>query len=279
MRRMDVHREGASVRLFPSETTALTAPSRFRSTLLGIWIRIAVRPTTVFIARSLAFGGLIISGTPPLRGPDEISHFVRIYSYARGQILPTTEVDGRKGIFVEPGLYSEMQFFRTAGEVFAREDGLRYPQLVAGYRPPIGPSIADEADQATIFAPFAGTEGYNPVAYIPYIAAAAIGRLFKLHFADTLLFMRWFGLVTFTAIAAYAIAVTPALKWAFVLIALLPVSLYNRSVLSADGAAFSTALAVTALCLRAAAGVYCSPVLRHPAGLIQAANFRSAIAF
>jgi hypothetical protein len=25
--------------------------------------------------------------------------------------------------------------------------------------------------------------------------------------------------------------------------------------------------------------VYCSPVLRHPAGLIQAANFRSAIAF
>ena len=25
--------------------------------------------------------------------------------------------------------------------------------------------------------------------------------------------------------------------------------------------------------------LYCSPVLRHPAGLIQAANFRSAIAF
>ena len=26
-------------------------------------------------------------------------------------------------------------------------------------------------------------------------------------------------------------------------------------------------------------GLYCGPVLRHPAGLIQAANFRSAIAF
>ena len=25
--------------------------------------------------------------------------------------------------------------------------------------------------------------------------------------------------------------------------------------------------------------MYCGPVLRHPAGLIQAANFRSAIAF
>ena len=124
MRRMEVHREGVSVRLFPTETTALTAPTPFRSTISGIWIRIVARPTTVFIVLSLVFGGLIISGTPPLRGPDEISHFVRIYSYARGEIFPSTEVDGRKGILVEPGLYSELQFFRTAGEVFAREGGL-----------------------------------------------------------------------------------------------------------------------------------------------------------
>ena len=109
-------------------------------------------------------------------------------------------------------------------------------------------------NERPIFASFAGTEGYNPVAYIPYIAAAAIGRLFKLDFPDMLFFMRWFGLVTFTAIAAYSIAVIPALKWAFVLIALLPVSLYNRSVLSADGAALSTALVITALCLSAAGG-------------------------
>jgi len=245
MHRVDVHGEEASVRLIPAETS----PKRLRTTLFGIWIRIAVKPVAVFIVLSLAFGGLIISGTPPLRGPDEISHFLRIYSYARGEILPTTEVNGRKGILVEPGLYSELQFFRTAGEVFARE-GLRYQQLV-GYR---SSSIADEPDQAPIFAPFAGTEGYNPVAYIPYIAAAVIGRLVQLPFPDMLLFMRWFGLATFTAIAAYAIVVTPALQWAFVLIALLPVSLYNRSVLSADGAAFSTALMITALCLRAAVG-------------------------
>ena len=252
MRRVDVHAEGASVRLFPAETATLTSPTRLRSTLFGIWIRISVRPATVFIVLSLAFGGLIISGTPPLRGPDEISHFLRIYSYARGEILPTTAVNGRKGILVEPGLYNQLQFFRTAGEVLASGDGLRYQQLVAGYRS--SSSLADERDQAPIFAPFAGTEGYNPVAYIPYIAAAAIGRLFKLHFSDMLLFMRWFGLATFTVIAAYAIVVTPALRWAFVLIALLPVSLYNRSVLSADGAAFSTALMITALCLRAAPG-------------------------
>jgi hypothetical protein len=84
MRRVDVHGVGESVRLFPAETL----PTRSRNTLFGIWIRISVQPAAVFIVLSLAFGGLVISGTPPLRGPDEISHFLRIYSYARGEILP-----------------------------------------------------------------------------------------------------------------------------------------------------------------------------------------------
>ena len=66
-----------------------------------------------------------------------------------------------------------------------------------------------------------------------------------------LFLMRLFGLVAFTAAAAYAITVTPVLKWAFVLIALLPVAIYNRSVLSADGAALGSALVITALCLSA----------------------------
>jgi hypothetical protein len=47
------------------------------------------------------------------------------------------------------------------------------------------------------------------------------------------------------------------MKWAFVLIAMLPVSLYNRTVLSADGAALSYALVITALCFSAARRQFC----------------------
>jgi uncharacterized membrane protein len=107
-----------------------------------------------------------------------------------------------------------------------------------------------------VFAPFAGTEGYTPVAYAPYVLAAAIGRLLGLDLPELLFLMRFLGLIVFTAVAAYAIAVTPALKWGFVLIAMLPVSLYNRVVLSADGAALSYALLITALCFRTA----CKPL-------------------
>ena len=124
-------------------------------------------------------------------------------------------------------------------------------QVMALYRDVAG-RIDDDSDRAAIFAPFAGTEGYTPIAYLPYIAAATIGGLLRLDVPDLLLVMRLFGLAAFTAMAAYAIRVSPVLKWAFVLIAMLPVSLYNRSVLSADGAALSSALVITGLCLSGA---------------------------
>jgi uncharacterized membrane protein len=208
---------------------------------------------SIFVLLSLAFGSIIILANPPLRGPDEIAHFLRIYSYARGELLPVTETNARKGIFLSPELYNQLYFFKTAGEVFARsrEEGMRYGQIMAEYSK-LTDTHVDETGQASMFAPFAGTEGYNPVAYIPYIFAAEIGRLLRLDFPGMLLLMRFFGLLAFTAVVAYAIAVTPALKWAFVLIAMLPVSLYNRTVLSADGAALSYTLAITALCFSAA---------------------------
>jgi hypothetical protein len=170
----------------------------------------------------------------------------------RGELLPTAEMDGRKGIFVPLKLHDQLRFFRDAGEWFAtaRQDGVRYGQIMPVYRD-FSRTIGNELDADPIFMPFAGTEGYNPVAYIPYIVAGAIGRPFGLEFPQMLLLMRLLGLIAFTAAAAYAIAVTPVLKWAFVLVGLLPVAIYNRSVLSADGAALCSALVITALCLRA----------------------------
>jgi Predicted membrane protein (DUF2142) len=82
--------------------------------------------------------------------------------------------------------------------------------------------LLDEAEEATKFMPFAGKEGYTPVAYAPYILAAAIGNLLRLDFPSRLLLMRTLGLIAFTMVAAYAVKLTPALKWTFVLIAMLP---------------------------------------------------------
>jgi uncharacterized membrane protein len=232
---------------------AVHEPNVALSALSRIGRRFWSWPAIIFASLSLSFGSVIIVANPPLRGPDEISHFLRIYSYTRGELLPAAEIEGRKGVFVEHALHHRLYFFRNAGERFAtnRKEGVRYGQIMAEYRD-MTAATADEAARPPVFAPFAGTEGYSPVAYAPYILAAAIGHRLSLDLPELLFLMRFLGLVVFTAVAAYAIAVTPALKWAFVLVAMLPVSLYNRTVLSADGAALSYALVITALCFRAA---------------------------
>src|SRR5215471_9183563 len=234
-----------------SHASALQQLDASQGALSLIVTRIASRPATVFIVLSLTFGLIILFANPPLRGPDEIAHFLRIYSYARGELLPPSEINGRKGIFLGRDLYDQLYFLKNAGERFARaEEQIRYGQIMAEYRN-LAIAGTNALEQPPGFAPFAGTEGYSAVAYTPYIVAAVIGRALRLDLVDMLLLMRFFGLVAFTAVAAYAISVSPAGKWAFVLIAMLPVSLYNRAVLSADGAALSSALAITALCLRA----------------------------
>src|SRR6266487_2351441 len=139
MRRVDEYPEAASGLLSSTPTAALSLEGS-RSALSHIWTRIGIQPATVFVSLSLAFGLAIIFVVPPLRGPDEIAHFLRSYSYTRGELLPAAEIDGRKGIFIERELYTQLSFFKDAGERFARnrEQGLRYDEIMKEYPHPGG---------------------------------------------------------------------------------------------------------------------------------------------
>src|SRR6266581_141852 len=161
MQRSDIGSQTASVGLAQDQTTETLRWYLLRSGLSLVWSRLESRPALAFILLSFAFGSAISVVSPPLRGPDEIAHFLRIYSYARGELLPAAEINGRKGIFVERELYNQLHFFRTAGEWFARtrEQGVRYGQIMAVYRDDVG-TIDERQDHAANFAPFAGTEGY-----------------------------------------------------------------------------------------------------------------------
>jgi hypothetical protein len=166
----------------------------------AIWTRlfpafsgIQTRPALVFFILSVAFGSTISVVVPPLRGPDEIAHFLRIDAYTRGELLPESELDGRKGTLVDSELYGELTFFKNAGEHFARnrERGVRYTEIMQAYAH--RDSDLDAQEQATKFLPFAGTEGYTPVSYAPHIVARCLAKLLDLDFPDTLLLIRIFG--------------------------------------------------------------------------------------
>jgi uncharacterized membrane protein len=106
------------------------------------------------------------------------------------------------------------------------------------------------SNKASTFVPYAGSEGYSPVAYLPQAAAALIARVLDLEFLPTLYLMRFAGLAALTALIAYAIAIVPNLSWAFLSIAMLPAAIYGRSVISADGSALAGAMVVIASWVR-----------------------------
>lgn len=215
------------------------------SWLTGSGVRI--RPVPVFVVLSILIGGLLIAVSPPLRGPDETAHFLRAYGIAQGDVVPSLEDGrGRKGIALSP---------RLAADFFYFEEIQTGPKPPGTYRRGFEEFLADPPVTAErpAFVPYAGSEGYSPLAYLPQSAAAAIADLLGLDFLPTLYLMRLAGLLTFTALIGWAMTLVPALAWTFFAIAMLPSVLYGRAMISADGGAFTLALIVTALSLHAVA--------------------------
>src|SRR4029453_14888934 len=123
MRSSDVRSQTATVRLSRDKNAETPRWYELRSGFSLVLSRLESRPAFLFIVLSLALGSAISVVVPPLRGPDEIAHFLRIYSYAQAELLPAVEVDGRKGILIERGLHAQLAFFKNAGERFGARSG------------------------------------------------------------------------------------------------------------------------------------------------------------
>jgi hypothetical protein len=232
-------------------TTAQASPA------VGLGSRRIARvfePVVFFLLLSVLFGIPAVFLVPPLRGADEPAHVLRAYGITRGEIIPTVaDAQGRKGTMLPAHLYEDYVFFETAHYQFGSRN-YRYARVFAEYLERKRERSETEAERPPELVLYAGSEGYAPVVYIPYVTAAAVARVAGLDFVAMLWAMRLAGFVVATAAAAYAILIVPRLKWAFVVIAMLPIALYERAIVSADGAALSFTMVITALCLRAALG-------------------------
>ena len=215
---------------------------------------IAANPVAVFIALSAIFGSAIIAAAPPLRGPDESQHFVRALGLAQGDFIPSVhDAAGRKGIRLPPSFHREFGWFHS-WQSTNRGDQFSYRRVFEAFRFDESEPALPASEGAHIFVPYAGSEGYSPAAYVPQAAAALLARVADLGFLTTFYLMRVAGFAAMSAVVAYAIALTPVLKWPFVAIAMLPSSLYGRAVINADAAAFAYSLLIVAMFLRAATG-------------------------
>jgi uncharacterized membrane protein len=195
---------------------------------------------------------MIAAVTPPFRGADEPAHFLRAYSYARGEILASgTDAQGRRGLFLPAELHDDFEFFRKQ-RYRAGLPGFSYRETFGEYAKARAERRPGDA-RPPVFVLYEGSESYAPTVYLPYIAVAWVGHHLAFDFLAQLYLMRAAGVLVLTAIAAVAIRTMPFGQWGLLAVAMVPSALYGRSILSADGATFSYTLMAVSYTLMAVA--------------------------
>ena len=91
---------------------------------------VGTRPVAVFLLLSVLFGPLVVMLNPPLRGPDELAHYLRVYGLAQGELIARTEHNGQLGLYLPAGLHREVATFeayrkRALDQGFSYRDVLR----------------------------------------------------------------------------------------------------------------------------------------------------------
>jgi uncharacterized membrane protein len=199
-----------------------------------------MRPWILVAAVGLICGLGFALLTPPLAGYDEPYHFLRAYQVSEGHLVATHH--GKQlGGAVPAGLPQDLDGVLTDG-IFSRDRTKVLKHL--GDAPARGPKV---------FVDFAPSGVYAPVPYAPAALLIVIGRALGVSTLVLIYLGRLGCLLGTIGLLAFAVARMPTRKWMLATVALLPVTILQASMLSADGITIALTLVVLALALDTAA--------------------------
>lgn len=188
-------------------------------------------------AFALAYSGV----TAPFRGADEHNHFFRAYHLSMGRMIAR---HGAFGVVGEELPASLLAFARAAAN---------FPQL---------PSISSSSAQfraanrvqldpdRTAIINFPNSALYSPLVYAPAAAGIAFGRLLGLHPLWLFYLARCFSALAIAGLFALAIKTLPPPAEPFAILPLVPMTLFQAAMISADGFTIALALLFIADILR-----------------------------
>lgn len=184
---------------------------------------IALKPQQVFLALAAIFGVLHLFLTPPFQSPDENRHFYRAYHMSKGSILATKK-DGRVGGYLPKKVKESLIPF----------SGMRGRVQQTTSNKEIMSSVAHKGDETLEFVDFPSMAVYTPVSYVPQAIGIRIARLFSDSAIIALYAGRLMTLLVWMTALFFAIRITPIFKWLLATLALLPMSIFIHSSLTAD---------------------------------------------
>ncbi len=200
-------------------------------------------PQSWFVLLASIFGLLFILLVPPQKGPDEWAHFFRAYQVSNFHVMALRNSDGTYGGMI-PRTMIKTNIVLTNDEVLHNYN-IKYKTDETWQLLRLRLHPRDRAEFN-----FTGSALYSPVPYLGAALAIEPGKLMNLS-PITLIYLARIGTLAFWILLVYwAIRLTPWGKWGVVALALVPVSLFQASVISADGATNGLAFLLVAYTLK-----------------------------
>lgn len=226
--------------------------SSYRARVRRLWNR--ARPVLartrleyVFLVIALAWGVAQVFIVPPLQVPDEGDHWFRAWALTDGQLTAD-----RQGMITLPGSFARTVdlYTRLVGSDRALPASLEGQTGFSGYADLFngtGPSGAVKVASRVA--------SYGPVGYLPQAAGIGIGRLVGAPPLTCFYLARLGNLFAALALLFFAIRLAPFGRQLFMLLALLPMTMFELASVSCDALTISGAMFFTSLALWASARV------------------------
>lgn len=197
-------------------------------------------PHIFFLALGLISGLALCIIVPPLKVPDEISHFARAYEISQGVILSPKEGPFSGSVIPDSIIALHTQYGYPAA---CDADEKASPQdIIAHLGDPLNPSQTSFfKNNATFYFPSV----YAPASLVIWVGRAAGASPLALLYLGRIAIM-----LVAVIITALAIRITPIYKWLFVFLSIVAAAATQRASLSADSLTNAFALLLLAMTLR-----------------------------
>jgi uncharacterized membrane protein len=201
-------------------------------------------PARIFLILGVIVGLVLVFLIPPMQVADEWPHFDRAYLLARGKMMGEGLGD------TVPSVIHRLMW-ETDGFMGIPIRGPKPPLETIHFLKNMAKHRIDEKDR--VYVPFS-TVLYAPILYAGTSAAIAVAHQWTGSPLMLLYAGRLGGLLLALLLTWWAIRITPFGKWAFLLIAMTPVILFQRSGITADSFINALAMLYVAYILRSALG-------------------------
>jgi uncharacterized membrane protein len=192
------------------------------------------KPENVFLIIGLIFGVAFLFITPPFQVPDEAQHFYKSLYLSEGHILP--EEDGNVYGLIIPE--SAFQLFSKFFDIGVNPEIKIKPSNITSL---VNAPLNNDNKNFNHMS-YVSIISYSPIPYLASTFFILIGKLLNCSPIILMYLGRLANLFLYLLIVFYAIKNTPIQKWVFLLLALMPMTLYEAASLSADS--FTIAISI-----------------------------------